>query len=398
MFSHGPAGGRHVNSAPLSTVLACRTLGTPVNCNRGEAKHQELKRTMVTCSRRPQELLRHLARQANDALAVEALAEGLPYKARVYMGTRHEWESRNVAASDDCASVVGTLLKKFEPGERDEPRVSTRRPRGGEEWMAVLSDVEATSSASHCLPPPDPRNRFLPDKKDLIKACSKWFGCTNGGDATRMCDSGRCLSCGNVTREEVSRVVKCRNWVCIREAGAPEHSKGTVLRGSNLGEWTRVVKQSESPIFGAGGSDVEFGRDENKTVKDGTIQRPLVRILLFFEHRIEREAGSTGANAGSSECTTVWLAGLDYVKLEPRGEQATASATELPRFFLKKTRMLYPVEFLEHVFHMVHACSSSFEGRNRCQLEGVGLKNLKWKHNPGVRQFLMNNYYERGSG
>ena len=98
-----------------------------------------------------------------------------------------------------------------------------------------------------------------------------------------MCDSGRSLSCGNFTREEVSPVVKCTKWVCVREAGAPEHSKGTVLRGSKLGEGTRVEGRSESTIFGAGGSDVEFGRDENKTEdENGVIQRPLVRILLFF--------------------------------------------------------------------------------------------------------------------
>ena len=123
-----------------------------MNCNRGEVKHEELKSASITCCLRPQQLLRHLARHANDALVIEALAERLPYKDRVYVESTHEWEFRDVAASHDCASVVGALLKKFQPRERDEPRMSTRRPREGEEWMALLPDTEAMSSTSHCSP------------------------------------------------------------------------------------------------------------------------------------------------------------------------------------------------------------------------------------------------------
>ena len=148
-----------------------------------------------------------------------------------------------------------------------------------------------------------------------------------------MCDSGRCLSCANVTHEQVSCVVKCTNYVCVREVGAPEHSKGTILMGSKLGEWSTVEDHGESPIFGAGGSDVECARDENNTEQDGVIQRPLVRVLLFFEHRVEGMTGATEANAESSGGTTMWLVGLDYVKVESQGEQVTDLTTQLPVFF-----------------------------------------------------------------
>ena len=168
---------------------------------------------------------------------------------------KHAWEYRDVASSNDCASVVGRPLKKFESGERDEHRMSTRRPCRAAESFAVLSHAENGSPLSHCYLPGDPRERFLPDK-ELLDAYSKCFGCNDSDGDPPTRNSGRCLACANVTRE-VSRVVECR------EAGAPEHSKGTVVMGSQLGEWTRVEDHNESPIVGAGGSDVEFSRDDD---------------------------------------------------------------------------------------------------------------------------------------
>ena len=94
----------------------------------------------------------------------------------------------------------------------------------------------------------------------------------------------------------------------------------------------------------------------------------------------------------------MWLVGLDYVKVEGLNKHLTDQAKNLPLFSLHKPRTLYPVDFLENIVHMVHACSPSMEGGNCCKLEGVKFEDLKWRHISGVHQFLLNNHHERGSG
>ena len=102
--------------------------------------------------------------------------------------------------------------------------------------MAMLRGYHERGPAVACVVPGDPRNRFLPEKKDLLAAYSKWFGCKNRGGDGGTCGHVRCLRCGGVKPEEVTRLVKCTNVARIREAGVPGHSAGTIVMDVDLGE------------------------------------------------------------------------------------------------------------------------------------------------------------------
>ena len=75
---------------------------------------------------------------------------------------------------------------------------------------------------------------------------------------------------------------------------------------------------------------------------------------------------------------------------EARGKPAHDPTTQLPLFALRKSRLLFPAEYMERIVHMIHACSCS-ESSNGCELKGE-----TWIHDANNRRFLENTQYERG--
>lgn len=354
-----------------------------MNCCRGEAKHQQLKKTMSTCSGRPRDVLRHLARRANDTLAVRTLEARVPYKARVYRESSHEWESCEVEPSVECASVVGTLWGKFR-APHDPPRhVATGTPRGGSRWRATLKDVDSGPDSDNSSDTgvrgaaEDPRNRFLPNRSALLSAYSEWFGCGENVQGVPCYYGDTCITCGGVGPTDLTRDVECSSWSTMTEEAQSGEIHETVVMGVQVGDWTEE-EEGATPIFDAGGSDVAFMRHTGYwRGRNREHRRPLVRVLLFFTHEY-----------GGREHK--WVVGLQYVTVdEARGKPAHDPTTQLPLFALRKSRLLFPTAYMERVVHMVHACSSSES--NGCELKGE-----RWVHDASNRRFLENTQYERG--
>ena len=232
--------------------------GTPVNCCRGEAKHQELKRTMSTCSGRPRDVLRHLARRANDTLAVRSLEARVPYKARVYRESSHEWESCEVEPSVECASVVATLWGKFRAPHEPPRHVATGTPRGGRRWRATLKDLDSGPDSDNSSdtgvggPAEDPRNRFLPARSTLFNAYSEWFGCGEEVQGVPCYYGDTCITCGGVGPTDLTSDVECSSWSTITEEAQPGENHETVVMGAWIGGWTEE-EEGATPIFDAGG-------------------------------------------------------------------------------------------------------------------------------------------------
>ena len=97
-------------------------VGISVDCNRGEAKHQELKSTMLTCSGRNGDVLRQFARNVNTCMALKAVKGRVYYLAKVY-NQRKGWGDVIIRSSADCAKAIDVLDGVLSFGE---PRPDVR--------------------------------------------------------------------------------------------------------------------------------------------------------------------------------------------------------------------------------------------------------------------------------
>ena len=84
-------------------------VGIPIACNRGEAKHQELKMAMLTCSGRDEDVHRHFARNVNTSMALKGVKGRLHYLAKVHNQCKGEWEDVIILSNAYCAKAIDIL-------------------------------------------------------------------------------------------------------------------------------------------------------------------------------------------------------------------------------------------------------------------------------------------------
>lgn len=354
-----------------------------MDCNRGEAKHQELKRTMLTCSGRDGDVLRHFARYVNTSMALKALKGRSYYLAKVYR--RHKgWEDVVIRSSADCAKAMDILDGVLPLGESipDVPVGTT--PHGGRTWSAILRQGRdnRSASASSTLAVGETPPSIVPGAVALEEAYETWFSCDRQGreDGVR-CGSHRCPICWTVGNEGMSRQIKCSNWDAYEDSDSLSSGPVTIKGASFDCLYSDDVLRE---VLGDdGGTDVQMARDANRSG-----QHPLARIMLFFDHT----PGIPPPGVGHHEYAVTWAVVLEYVTRGKGQNIETDTATELPMYELRRTPKLYPADFVTQIVHMTHACTSS--GSETCRLGENEAGRPIWIHNHSSRIFLHNNYYE----
>lgn len=270
-------------------------VGIPVDCNRGEAKHQELKRTMLTCSGRDGDVLRHFARYVNTSMALKAVKGRSYYLAKVY--SQHKgWEDVVIRSSADCAKAMDSASSTQAVGET----------------------------------PPS----IVPGAVALEEAYEMWFSCDRQGREDGVsCGSFRCPRCWTVGNEGMSRQIECSNWYAYEDSDSLLPGSVTI-RGASFDclysdDVLREVLGEE------GGTDVQMARDANRSG-----QHPLARIMLFFDHT----PGIPPPGVRHQDCAVTWAVVLEYVTRGKGQNIETDTATELPIYELKRAPKLYPAD------------------------------------------------------
>jgi len=360
-----------------------RLVGIPVDCNRGEAKHQELKRTMPTCSGRDGDVLRHFVRYANTSMALKAVKGRLFYLARVCI-QRDRWRDVVIRPSADCAKAIDILIKVLPLGEPIRDVRAGTKPHGGRTWSAILprgrDDRRASASGTQAVGETPPS--IVPDAVALEEAYETWFSCDRqGGEDGVSCGSFRCPRCWTVGNEGMSREIECSNWDAYEQNDSPLSGAVTIKGASVDCLYSDDVLRE---VLGEdGGTDVQMARDANRSG-----QHPLARIMLFFNHM----PGMPPPGVRHQDCAMTWAVVLEYVT-KGRGQNIDPdSATMLPTYELKRTPKLYPADAVAKIVHMTHACTSS--GGETCSLGEDEAGRPIWSHNNSNRAFLHNNYYE----
>ncbi|CAM9814236.1 unnamed protein product, partial [Ectocarpus fasciculatus] len=142
------------------------------DCHAGESRHKTFKSCAKTASGRDNE--EHIVRRENDAMAAEAMAEGVRWTAWGYDKTKRGWVKKTVQASPACRELLRAISERVS-GTR---RHGTGRPRGIVEWNASLEHPAAAPSAQGwqetigaLLP------RTGPGRLGLLDLYKAWFSC-----------------------------------------------------------------------------------------------------------------------------------------------------------------------------------------------------------------------------
>lgn len=351
--------------------------GIPVDCNCGEARHQALKRAISSGCRRPSDILRRLARKANVALALEAVRQGLVYRADVSdprAGSREEV----VTPTMECIPALDVTAHVLSLSTVHTPkRIS--KPRRHAKWSGTLGATLPGGLDSN----PDnegwvdhPRET-APLDGDLLGAYGDSLGCDPGSSGS-LYRSSRCVSCWDTPDLLQHREITFTNFH-IRLDSSEETGARPSLRTS--------VKECGAHGDGAlwqgtwGGDDVDLRRDPRNSPPV-----PIDRVM-YFDHEMN---GVEGALRGAIR---TWVTVLEYKSGGADAVLEHDRTTKLALLNLAKRPSLFPLTEIERLVHMAYACRA--QGVSACALNPSSSSPM-WKHNyPDSRHFIRNGLFSR---
>ena len=358
----------------------------PIDCNRGEERHQSLKRNMASSCRRTAEVVRHLARRTNVALALQYVRDGLVYEARCYRQP-HGWETILVTPTQNCKDALDAMadMLPLTPGKKRE-RVS--KPRRSARWQGRVRSGAVVDSVASAQGENDAWkshvSRFAPRESDLVRAYGTWFGCSADDASGAQCVSNRCPRCWDTPDELHDTDIACHNVYVPRSGIEDLRADGVV------GAAVKKFGEGDDDTFwlgASGGDDVQFRRDP----ADAT-RRPIGRVLYFFEHRSNTRVGGP---PGQGDLTT-WAVVLQFKSVGIGTTLQYDKATDMAIFSMQKTVDLFPATEISHVIHMAHACHRA--GMSRCSLSS-GTGTSTWQHAyHRNRKFLRNENFRMYEG
>lgn len=92
-----------------------------------------------------------------------------------------------------------------------------------------------------------------------------------------------------------------------------------------------------------------------------------------------------------------WVTLLEYVRARRGHEENDNSAIEHPVFVMHKKPKIFPVQAIQWVAHMVHACT--FAGRMTHGFgDDDGASERVWRHDFSIRLLLHNEHWSRHGG
>lgn len=361
-------------------------LGLPIDCNRGESRHQALKRDMASSCKRTGDILRHLARKTNVALAAQYLRYGLRYEVQTYRRSSG-WTKVEVEATQDCKDALGAIAHIL-PLNPAPKRDHVSRPRRTTEWQSRV--IPGAASGDVTCPEGGTETwrthvkRFAPRETDLVRAYRTWFGCPGVDSPEEPCGSTRCPRCWDNPGHLVSTEIACHNFYV--PTTSIEDLRADGIRGADVKKLGQEQEDDFVLLGASAGDDVQFRRDAGQGSR-----RPVARILYFFEHK----ANATGGGEASGGETTTWAVVLEFKSAGIGMELVHDNVTDMAIFSLQRTPHIFPAEEISHVIHMAHQCRKS--GPSACSVSAGGVPT--WKHvYHGNRNFILNGNFARREG
>lgn len=347
---------------------------------------------MRTCCGRAGEVQRHFARRTNEAMAYQALSDGVEYRARVHNPAKGRRVKALVTASAPCREALQYLAQApcaILPFAASRRRSGTGFPRGARRWTGIVrleSGVEEQELAACTSEYERALAEEAPTVNELLSAYGAWFG--HGAEKRKPCGDRRCPRCwqGASRRILYDRSPRYQNYLVSQEE---DHEETGVkfLKGASVQHADRVALE-ELYIGEHSGWDIQFANDAERSG-----MRPMGRLAFCFEHTSNPQRNEADEK---ERADTVWMAVVEYVTAGKGQDRKSDLATGHPVFNMRRRLSFFPATQFLRTVHMVHACS--YTGASPCRLERDAGGHSCFRHNYSNRTFIMNEHFHHGIG
>lgn len=375
----------------------------------GESAHQGRKK--VNASNANRNAAAHYARRFNMDMAIDALAEGVPWEVTRFDRGTKDYVVQTVSPGAGCTAVLrmlgGVLPGGLSSGPTDSRAASTPTAAetrgqfpGAASWSSILLESGGGVGGSNdgswetrvAMGP------LRPDERTLKRAYSAYFSC--GRSSGPMCLEMRCSTCWQNSSSLDEKEIECSRF----KYGAPPRSS------SGLGRWkggdVKAAARAGPPLGWAlgegGGEDVEFYGQQpfDDPAPAGTLSS--ARILYFFTHRGNNRPGTL------ERPLTSWVLGFDYVSDGIGNQRSPDPITLHPAMRLRGRGrpIVFPADAIRRHVHFYHWCpgpdqppadSAWMCGPERSGRGGA----LVWRHKfrlaspgNGADRFLLNEFHQ----
>lgn len=357
----------------------------------GEHGHQLHKRSNASGSGR--DPAAHHIRRVNTRLALDALADGTPWKAigrdRVHGGDKviliHPGAGCTRMLSHLRDTLRGGLASPSETTASGAPSEGNARsrPSGDARWRIPLWTADS-GSGHYVEDDRDWQNELStsymrPDEGALLAAYKKWYGCQGRGAEAR-CEEMACPYCWTAIGDGGGldiQFVECSRYF----RGAPR------VASSGTGRWIGGNVKAAGSIggrnswaFGAGsGENVEIFTSPGAAHRGdvGVGKLTMGKMLYFFEHE-----GNYRSEGSEIRPVTKWVAAYEYVSAaRGSGNHVRRDpATKHPVFGLRGQAgrpSVFPVAAIRRHVSLAHACTAGHCGPRETSPRQAG---PVWRH------------------